>query len=93
MGLLTKYKEARQTRKVRRIVEAQPLAPKPSEIYSEMESLPAVLKKRHKAEIRRSYRSRHSELSSNQRQILAEQVAGPLYAKAEANARDSFDIA
>ena len=90
-----KYKQWKQTRSVKRLVEQKIAEPYPtaSEIYSEMDSLPKQTKKAHALEIRRGYRSRHSELSSNQRQVLAEQVAGPLYAKAEANARDSFDVA
>lgn len=87
----TKLRDYRQNRRVRRIVRdhvERPL-PKPSEIYRETELLPRSVKRAHKLEIRRSYRYRRGVLPSNQRQILCEQVAKPLYAEAEQRARDA----
>ncbi len=71
-----------RTRKAVERLEMPP-APQPSEIADYVADLPRNVKKKHKLEVRRGYRSRHSELCSVQRQILAESVAKRVYEDVE----------
>src|SRR5271170_1860348 len=92
LKVLGRFRQWNQIRKTRRVVERyleQNPAPRPSEISAKVQSLPKSVKREHKLEVRRGYRSRKFKgiTSSVQRQIMAEQVAGPLYADAERQAR------
>lgn len=91
MGLLRKLHEYRQTRRIRALVRdklAEPY-PQPSAIADYAAGVPRAIKRAHKLEVRRGYRRtiKGTELSSVQRQILAEQSATRVYAEAEADAK------